>query len=420
MKRPLALAVALAFLGLVTSAGADEPRDPASPPWLDADDLPVPEWVRSVAPRRGDLVIFESPTRHAQRRGVSLAGARLGFYGTTRAWGCVGRWLLVGPLAWVCGDSADLSSDEPYAPVPTVLADSLPFSYFFVGRDGASAYRSPGDEAPERDLEAGWAISVVEQRSVQGERWGKTSHGQWVPMHDLFPARPSTFHGERVDFALDFAWVVSERANVFAAAGAGRSTGSKVRFERVGWHAEKTVAGACLMVRTSAEKDPPEWMLARDLLHPTLAVRPAEVVGDNERWIDVDRGSQTLVAYEGSKPVYATLVSTGRGTGESMTPAGVSRIWVKLFTSTMDNVERDLDKHYSMEDVPYVQFFNKAVAIHGAFWHREFGRVKSHGCVNLAPQDAKVLFDFTSPHLPEGWAAVFPTRLEPGTVIRVR
>ena len=69
---------------------------------------------------------------------------------------------------------------------------------------------------------------------------------------------------------------------------------------------------------------------------------------------------------------------------------------------------------------PYVQFFNKAVAIHGAFWHREFGRVKSHGCVNLAPQDAKVLFDFTSPHLPEGWAAVFPTRLEPGTVIRVR
>ncbi|MGH7328819.1 MAG: L,D-transpeptidase, partial [Polyangiaceae bacterium] len=87
----------------------------------------------------------------------------------------------------------------------------------------------------------------------------------------------------------------------------------------------------------------------------------------------------------------------------------------------MGNVERDdVDEHYSIEDVPFVQFFDHAVALHGAFWHREFGRVRSHGCVNLAPLDATRLFDFTWPHLPRGWTAVFPTSLEKGTLVRVR
>jgi hypothetical protein len=46
--------------------------------------------------------------------------------------------------------------------------------------------------------------------------------------------------------------------------------------------------------------------------------------------------------------------------------------------------------------------------------------VHSHGCVNLAIQDAAWLFDFTGPHLLAGWDAAYPTELEPGTVIRVR
>ncbi|MGH7297925.1 MAG: L,D-transpeptidase, partial [Polyangiaceae bacterium] len=121
--------------------------------------------------------------------------------------------------------------------------------------------------------------------------------------------------------------------------------------------------------------------------------------------------------------VYTTLVSTGRGPAgsDSATPTGVHRIWVKLLASDMDNVERDdLDAHYSLEDVPYVQFFDKAVALHGTYWHRDFGHVKSHGCVNLAPLDARWLFDFTGPRLPAGWSAAYPEATDPGTAVRVR
>jgi lipoprotein-anchoring transpeptidase ErfK/SrfK len=169
---------------------------------------------------------------------------------------------------------------------------------------------------------------------------------------------------------------------------------------------------------------PTQWMLARDLARPSLAAPPAELGADTtERWIDVELATQTLVAYEGTRPVYATLASTGRGPrgSGSDTPAGVHRIWVKILSSNMDDTERDdVDRHYSMEDVPYVQFFDNAVALHGAYWHRDFGRVKSHGCVNLAPLDARWLFTFTEPHVPAAWAAAYPNALEKGTTVRVR
>jgi len=67
-----------------------------------------------------------------------------------------------------------------------------------------------------------------------------------------------------------------------------------------------------------------------------------------------------------------------------------------------------------------VQFFDRAVGLHGAFWHDGFGRPRSHGCVNLAPEDARWLFAFTEPKLPAGWSAVLPTPVEPGTAVRVR
>src|SRR5262249_40287016 len=177
------------------------------------------------------------------------------------------------------------------------------------------------------------------------------------------------------------------------------------------------------MLRLSPDTEPPAWIRSRDVARPRLVAPPPEITGEAERWIDVDLGQQALVAYEGKKPVFATIVSTGKGPAgtEFATRPGTFRIWVKVFTTKMDNLDKDeVDRHYAIEDVPWVQFFDKAIALHGAFWHRDFGRVHSHGCVNLAPIDARWLFAFTSPHLPVGWTAVLPTRIEQGAVVRVR
>jgi lipoprotein-anchoring transpeptidase ErfK/SrfK len=164
------------------------------------------------------------------------------------------------------------------------------------------------------------------------------------------------------------------------------------------------------------------WIRASDLSLPTKAPRPANVA-DGERWIDIDLASQTLVAFEGDEPRFATIVSTGRGAQgtETATPKGTFRIWAKLFSTAMDNLEReDAEHYYSIDEVPWVQFFHKGVALHGAFWHKNFGRIQSHGCVNLSPIDAELLFTWTSPHLGGGWSAALPSPVDAGTVIRVR
>ncbi|HEV3193334.1 MAG TPA: L,D-transpeptidase [Polyangiaceae bacterium] len=414
---------ALALVVVATTAGAGR-ADIALPPWADEVDLPVQPWARSVVAKRGergqpgDLQLFAGPSRQSGIRGLTAAGASLPFFGAKRGSGCSGRWWLVGPLAWTCSDDAEISPNEPTAAERGSLADSTLAAYFFVRAEGASAFvslESAENGAPDRDLEGGWAVAIVEQRMAAGETWGRTSHGFWIAMRDLAPARPSQIHGEAIaQGRIDFGWVLAEHASVYGAPTLkGKLAGVRDRFERIEVGER---SGAMVRVGESS------WMLARDLAIPTSAAPPAEIA-PAERWIDVDLASQTLVAYEGTQPVYATLVSTGRGprgTGGA-TPTGVHRIWVKIKASDMDNVERgELDAHYSMEDVPNVQFFDGAVGLHGTYWHSDFGHVRSHGCVNLSPLDARWMFAFTEPHLPPGWAAAYPTALDAGTVVRVR
>jgi len=415
-----ALAIALAIAG---AARADVPL----PPWVEEGAAPLPAWARAVAARPdergrpGDMVLRVGPARSAARRGVTQPGATLPLFGAKHGPGCAGPWWLVGALAWTCSDGQELLPAEPTAPVATVRPDGLLRDYFFVPPQGASAYASldlAQEGTPDRELEGGWGVAVVAQQTAGGERWALTSKGLWIALRDLGAARPAAFHGETLelrDGPLDLGWVLPDKATTWPEPSPkAKVRGARARFEVVHVAEER---GAYVRVGDG------EWMLARDVARPHVAPPPAEVTGAGERWIDVELASQTLVAYEGKAPRYATLVSTGRGPAgtEAATPPGVHRIWVKILASDMDNVERgDLEAHYSLEDVPYVQFFDKAVALHGTYWHRDFGRVKSHGCVNLAPRDARWMFDFTGPHVAAGWSAAYPTAVDPGTYVRVR
>ena len=84
----------------------------------------------------------------------------------------------------------------------------------------------------------------------------------------------------------------------------------------------------------------------------------------------------------------------------------------------MDNDEPG-EPPYSLEDVPYVMYFKGAYAFHSAFWHDRFGRPRSHGCINLAPKDAKWLYNWAGPDLPESWHGGAATEENPGTWVWV-
>ena len=84
----------------------------------------------------------------------------------------------------------------------------------------------------------------------------------------------------------------------------------------------------------------------------------------------------------------------------------------------MDN-DTATDGPYSIEDVPWIMYFDGSTALHGAFWHSSFGHERSHGCVNMTPHDAHELFGWVGPMLPEGWHGVHATEANPGTRVIV-
>jgi hypothetical protein len=141
--------------------------------------------------------------------------------------------------------------------------------------------------------------------------------------------------------------------------------------------------------------------------------RPAFVPA-GARYIAVQLSTQTLVAYDAGKPVFATLVSSGKAGHD--TPPGIYRIQNKHIATTMDG-EAGTDEDYSIEDVAWTMYFAGGLALHAAFWHQGFGRTHSHGCVNLAPLDARWLFEWSGPSLPLGFHGVSSTRENPGTFV---
>lgn len=150
---------------------------------------------------------------------------------------------------------------------------------------------------------------------------------------------------------------------------------------------------------------------------------PPGNLGPDDRWIDIDLANQSLVAYEGRRPRYVTLISSGRLRTprpdlDYRTPRGLFRIRAKHLTATMDNDEPG-EPPYSLEDVPYVMYFEGAYAFHSAFWHDRFGRPRSHGCVNLAPADARWLYNWAGPDAPPTWHAAYATDDNPGTWVRI-
>jgi lipoprotein-anchoring transpeptidase ErfK/SrfK len=115
-------------------------------------------------------------------------------------------------------------------------------------------------------------------------------------------------------------------------------------------------------------------------------------VGPNEHWVDVNLSTQTLTAYEGNMAVFSTLISSGLPAFPTVT--GQFRIWLRYESQTMDGSRLGYD--YYLTGVPYVMYFYQDYALHGTYWHNNFGYPMSHGCVNMETGDAQWIYNFTT------------------------
>ena len=129
-------------------------------------------------------------------------------------------------------------------------------------------------------------------------------------------------------------------------------------------------------------------------------------VDPNEKRIEADLDYQTLSCYEGSTEVYFCRISSGIGydpeTGQTSeklaTPVGNLLTHWKIISENM--TAGSFQSGYSTPAVPWTTMISgDGVAIHGAFWHNAFGEKRSHGCINVSPEDAKWIFRWTTPYV---------------------
>jgi lipoprotein-anchoring transpeptidase ErfK/SrfK len=112
---------------------------------------------------------------------------------------------------------------------------------------------------------------------------------------------------------------------------------------------------------------------------------PKEITGGSTFWIEIDLTNQMLYAYRGSQLISGFLVSTGTKSHQTVT--GTFKIYAKHPAITM------VGPGYHLEDVPYSMFFYKGYAVHGTYWHDNFGQPMSHGCVNMLTSDAQWVYE---------------------------
>src|SRR5215204_1188771 len=129
-------------------------------------------------------------------------------------------------------------------------------------------------------------------------------------------------------------------------------------------------------------------------------------VDPNDKRIEVDLDYQTLSCYEGNSEVYFCRISSGLpydpSTGELSdklaTPVGNLLTHWKIMSLNM--TAGTAQAGYSTPAVPWdTMISGDGIAIHGAFWHNAFGEKRSHGCINVAPEDAKWIFRWTTPYI---------------------
>jgi hypothetical protein len=402
------------------SAGAADDR---------SDGTVLPAAARSLRVEREGEVVRARPDIESARRGTLARGARLAVHEATQGRGCRTAWIRVDVDAWVCADGATLTADGPHAVAQPVVraGEVVPFQYAFATHAGVRTYRRMEDVADENwaeELERGMSVAVVGTARIDGSTYVHTASNRWVSMRDLAFARPSERVGIFYEPGESVASVGFFRANTRAWPTADSAlrdsgpSGSSVLFTRrdtAHVREERTLRGIRFARLDGG------WVRAALLMRPNVGAAPAGL-GARERWVDVDRATQMLVAMEGGAPVFATLVSTGRG--EHPTQPGEHRVWSKLATTDMsnagDNEIMTATALYTAARVPWVMFFHEDQGLHGVFWHDLFGRPRSHGCVNMAPRDAAWLFQWSPPALPPGWTAVLPTAADPGLRVRVR
>jgi len=306
---------------------------------------------------------------------------------------------------------------------PDPELSSLPYHYLQVLNTRVPLYVTLDDAVRRtnrnRSLIPGFDyVSFNYQVKVKGKWFYRTVSGFWMSGKDAsYLGSIPSFQGLEFDRTPEgnFGWVLMETESV-------RRPGSQdpppagsryQRFDVVRVTDQREVDGIAYL-KTGKE----EWLPAGNVAIVELRDEPPEGV-DQPRWIDVNLEQQTLAVYESGELAFATVISSG--VEGNWTRPGTFEIKTKLETELMrGSFAADRSDYYYLENVPWTMYFDESRALHGTYWHDDFGRPQSKGCVNLSPGDAHWIFkwaeegDFVHVYDPSGETPTDPDLFHSG------
>ena len=401
---------------------------------------------------RGEHRILAAPRHKSDVIGVFRAGQTLKLrvpapYAGPDAERCEGGWRRVEPRGYVCATPAT-SADRDHADAVAareVLPLPGPTPYHYGTSLASPRYRRIPTDAERARLEkkrepasdpasdaipvasaslvgyldnrtgpllhttgayGGMKLSFARRFDRDGQRWLVTPDLFLVPAESvkLAPRRRSRLVRIDADHPAPFA-IVLNATRRFRLVGGRLEEGDELAVDARVDLADPSIewrGGQSLAIAANGDRFPDRAVSVFATRQP-----PPQVRGD-DKWVHVRVLQGALIAYEGSRPVFGAVISPGlHGTnpdGDLRSPPGLYRVSAKWHTSDMGG---QLGQgQWMTRDVPWVAYYDGSYALHGAWWHDAFGRPRSHGCINLTPPDAKVLFDWLGPELPDGWYAV--------------
>ncbi len=356
-----------------------------------------PPGILSLMLKRSIVVRFAADET-AKAIGTVEWGTRVRWNAAAAGPGC-SRWVEILPRGWICDKYLEPSVKPPGGEELPRLHDGelVPGVYGKVAGTGVT-------------------VRQVAEIKVGARTYWKTLDGKKIDARRIRVDEPSRFEGLWLDgMRLPIAWAQSRKklAAPVAVRAAPAATASVV--DKLAPRTVVPVEGESpdhAFARVGEDR----WIARADLHVARAGEPPADLSFPTERWIDVDLDEQVLVAHEGSRPVFATLVSTGNQ--KWPTPSGIYRVWLKFDETDMSGQMGD-EQAYSVATVPWTMYFAKDFAFHTAYWHDRFGEARSHGCVNLSPGDARTLYHWARPDVPLGWSMVNGYLERPGSLVKI-
>jgi hypothetical protein len=265
----------------------------------------------------------------------------------------------------------------------------------------AKGYRKVLRATPSYDAPHGNVVGSIENgfiyvNALPGQDgWFQIGPNQWLPPDVLGGVNKavSKFSGVALSAGMPdqpFGWVLLDtKPSSSPGADPPKATPTMKRYTLVNFFATEQVNGWDWYLI-----GPNQWIVQTRVAR-LLSVKQPE--GVSKKWFAVDLYEQTMIAYEGDKAVFATLISSGLE--KWPTNEGVFQVWDRYESVKMSGASGQPDYYY-LPQVPFVMYFNHdEQALHGTYWHDGFGFRHSHGCVNLSITDAQWSYEWTKDQL---------------------